>query len=153
MEWQEIKSKIYYQDGSWRDIYILNTTKYDWQIWADFVNLNYRTSFYIAETDATENQVNIDKVFDYWNGDTDYLSTAAVFINKIRINAHFFTDEEIENDINPSEIDSMDDHNEIIDYMRKLSNLLHKKVILTAENLLDCIYISTHEDKVIINLD
>ncbi len=41
MDFQKLKDKIYYSDGSLRDIYVHNTTKEDWQIWADFVNKNY----------------------------------------------------------------------------------------------------------------
>jgi hypothetical protein len=41
MEWVDLKKKIYYWDGSWRDIYILETTLEDNKKWADYVNDKY----------------------------------------------------------------------------------------------------------------
>jgi hypothetical protein len=57
MEWKELKEKVYYLDGSLRDIYIHNTTKEDWKIWADFVNEHYRISHHFFETDTDENKI------------------------------------------------------------------------------------------------
>lgn len=39
---------VFEQDGSWRDIYILNTTVDDWQRLLDFLHFyTYPTEFYI----------------------------------------------------------------------------------------------------------
>jgi hypothetical protein len=42
MNWPDLKSKIYYSDGSLRDIHVLQTNLSDWQKWVDYVNENYR---------------------------------------------------------------------------------------------------------------
>jgi len=42
MNWQTIKDKIYYGDGTLRDIYVLNISKEDWAKWIQFVNQNCR---------------------------------------------------------------------------------------------------------------
>lgn len=31
MNWTDLKNKIYYWDGSWRDIYVLQTNRDDWK--------------------------------------------------------------------------------------------------------------------------
>ena len=151
MDFQKLKDKIYYSDGSLRDIYVHNTTKEDWQIWADFVNKNYRTSFHFYETQVKEDKVDISKIFDYWNGIHDNCSRASIYIDNIQINAHFFDDKEIENDISPKEINSIEEHNKLVDYMIGLSNALSKKVVLTAENEPNVVLISVDKDKVIID--
>lgn len=152
MDWQILKDKIYYWDGSWRDIYVHNTTKEDWQTWADFVNTNYRTSFHIYDTETRNDKVDLTKILDYWNGTKENCSTATVYIDDIQLNAHFFTDEEIENDITPNEINSLDDHNKLMDYMTRLSKVLNKTVVLTPENQSDFVLISVDKDEVKINL-
>ena len=151
MDFQKIKDKIYYSDGSLRDIYVHNTKKEDWQIWADFVNKNYKTSFHIYETEVKEDKVDLSKIFDYWDGVHDNCSTASIYIDDIEINAHFFDDQEIENDISPKEIKSIEEHNKLVDYMIRLSNALNKKVILTPENEPNVVLISVDKDKVIIS--
>lgn len=152
MDWQLLKDKVYYWDGSWRDIYVHNTTREDWQIWADFVNTNYKTSFHIYDTEARKDKVDLAKILDYWNGIKENCSTATVYIDNIQVNAHFFTDEEIENDITPNEINSMDDHNKLMDYMTRLSKVLNKTVVLTPENKSDFVLISVDKDEIKINL-
>ena len=152
MNWQILKDKIYYWDGSWRDIYVHNTTREDWQIWADFVNKNYKTSFHIYATEVREEKVDLTKIFEYWSGTQENLSTATVYIDNIQVNAHFFTDEEIENDITPAEIKSIDDHNKLMNYMTNISKALNKTVVLTPENQADIVLISVDKDEIKINL-
>jgi hypothetical protein len=134
MNWTELKNNIYYIDGSLRDIYILNTNKQDWEKWVNYVNENYRVDSYNGKEDKKENTINFSVIKEKWNGTSDFLSTATVYIDSIQINAHFFTDTEIENDIDPREFNSLEDHNRLIKYMTDLSTLLDKDVILTPEN-------------------
>ena len=148
LDWQYLKEKVYFLDGSLRDIYVHNTTKEDWQKWADFVNTRYKTSFYIYETKVKEDKVDLSKVFEYWNGIHKCGSTATVCIDNIQVNAHFFTEDEIENDIAPSEINSIEDHFKLMDYMSKLSKLLDNTVELTPENEAGYVLISVDKDEI-----
>ena len=134
MNWQQLKDKIYYLDGSLRDIYVPVTTRHDWIIWANYVNSKYKTSFYTYETEITEEKINIHQVFEIWDGRQDNSSEASIFIDNILIKCYFFADLEIENDITPIEINSNDDHRKLIEYMSGISNVLNKRVILTPEN-------------------
>lgn len=45
VSWEQLQQYVYEGDGSWRDIYVLDATRADWKIWADFVNANYRVEF------------------------------------------------------------------------------------------------------------
>jgi hypothetical protein len=134
MNWTDLKDKIYYWDGSWRDLYVLQTTRADWKIWVDYVNRNYRIEWFNSKADKDENQIDFSVIEEFWSGDHDLCSTAKVFIDKIQINAHFFDETEMENDIDPREFNSIDDHNKLIKYMSDLSILFDKEVILTPEN-------------------
>ena len=101
MNWTDLKNKIYYWDGSWRDIYVLQTNHTDWKKWVDYVNKNYRIAWFNGKADKIENQIDFSVVEEFWNGNHDLCSTAKVFIDKMQINAHFFVDTEMENDIDP----------------------------------------------------
>lgn len=134
MNWTELKDKIYFWDGSWRDIYVLNADKSDWKKWVDYVNQNYQIDWFNGKTERDENKIDFNVIEEFWEGNQELCSTAKVFVNKIQINAHFFANSEIENDIDPREFNSIEDHNTLIKYMTDLSILLDKAVILTPEN-------------------
>ena len=154
MEWNQLRDNIYYVDGSLRDIYIQNTTKEDWILWANYVNNHYKISFFSASEDVSDDKINISKVFDYWNGEDDYCLSATIFLGNILVKIYFFSDAEIENNIKPNEINSIDDHLMVVDYMNRISILLGKKVILTPENYSpsDQILIETDHHRVLINV-
>ncbi len=139
MNWFRLKENVYYTDGTLRDICVKLTTRVDWKIWVDYINENYRVIWYNSKTLKEENQIDFQIVEDYWNGNEDSLSTAKIFIDKLQINAHFFDDSEIENDIDPKEFNAIEDHEKLIKFMFDLSHLLNKDVYLTPENEHDII--------------
>jgi len=134
MNWKELKDKIYYWDGSWRDIYVLRTSLSDWKKWIDYVNANYKIDWFNGKIGTNQEQVDFDVIKEYWGGNSDLCSTAKVFIDNIQINTHFFAEFEIENDIDPREFNSMEDHDRLTKYMSDISTLLNMEVILTPEN-------------------
>ena len=150
MDWDELKREIYLWDGSWRDIYIPDTTKEDWSKWVDFVNSNYKIDWFNGKTEQDENKVDINLILELWDGNYDLRSTAHIFIDHIQINSHFFHDEAIENDIDPREFNSIDDHNKLIGFMKGLSKCLSRKVILTPENQHEIILLTVDADSVVI---
>ena len=152
MDWQQLRDKIYYIDGSLRDIYVHGTTKHDWTIGADYVNRKYKTSFYPYGTEIPKDKIDIHQVFEVWDGIHYNLSNVSVFIDDILIKSYFFTDAEIENDITPKEINSIDDHHKLIEYMSDISEILNKKVILTPENSPDIELIAVSRNVVTVNL-
>ncbi|RWY46249.1 hypothetical protein [Mucilaginibacter gilvus] len=133
-DWKFLKENIYYCDGSFRDITIRNTTKEDWKLWADVVNKTYKTSFSEGGSDIQTGKIDIYRVYDYWDGKTDTCLDATIFIGNIVVKTYFFTDEEIENDITPKEINTIDDHINLMQYLSTISTALNKRVVLTPEN-------------------
>lgn len=148
MNWIELKQKIYYCDGSLRDIYALQTSVDDNKKWTEYVNKNYPLKWYnnLKQTEEDKIDFNIIKLF--WEGNLNLCSTVKVLINKVQINNHFFAPNEVENDVDPREVNSLDDHKNIINYMTDLSNLLNKPVILTPENEQETILIKVTNNSV-----
>lgn len=144
-KWDELKDQIYYWDGSWRDLYILNTNKEDWIKWIKYVNQHYIVNWYNGKTGIEENQINYDVIKEYFDREHDLCSTAKIFIDKIQINCHFFSESEIENDIDPREINSLKDHEHVLKYMTDLSTILNKEVILTPESEPEVILMNVNE--------
>lgn len=145
MNWIELKKKIYYCDGSLRDIYILHTNLEDNKKWIDFANKRYTVKWFNGLTQNNEQKINVEVVEGYLKGKHHLSSSASIYIDKIQINNHFFVDNEIENDISPKDINSLEDHEKIINYMTDLSSLLNKPVILTPENEQETILLSVTE--------
>ena len=148
MNWKEIQESVYYLDGSLRDIYVQNVTKDDWLTWINFVNKNYQLSMKVHETDEIYNKINNELILDYWHGKYENCSTASIFLDGIKINTHFFSSLEIENDITPLEINSIEDHQKLLNYLIDISKILKKTIILTAENSPEIILIQVNGDKI-----
>jgi hypothetical protein len=153
MDWQTLKESIYDWDGAWRDIYVDNTTIEDWRKWVDYVNANYRISWRIFEEESNRDKIDFDMVLKCWAGEREYWSTATVYVGNYSVNAHFFLVEQIENDIDPREITSIEDHNLLVNYLKDISGILNKKVKLTIENCPEIVLITVDKDTVNINAD
>ena len=137
MNWEILRKKIYYIDGSLRDIYVKDTNMQDWEKWIDLVNTKYEVKFNNVLSGEIESQINKSIVFDYWNGKTDLLNNVTIYLGDILVKCHFFGGNEIENDITPTEINSIEDHNRLVDYLKDVSTCLGKEVMLTPENYLE----------------
>lgn len=148
MNWQKLKEKIYYWDGSWRDIYIKEFDRNDWAKWIDFVNKGYKIDWINLKTSKGQSKIDFDVICDYWNRKDDLLSTAKIYINKIQINTHFFSEEEFESDIDPREFNSLEDHNNLINYLKDISKLLNREIILTPENFRDVVLLTVNNGKI-----
>ena len=149
MDWNKLRSGIYHVDGSWRDVYVLNATRDDWQRWIAHVNTTYKVSFIAENYEAGEatDKINAGFIDDRWD-EEHYTACASVFLNEVQVNCHFFMDNEIENDIDPKQVKSLDDHLMIMSYMKAISTLLGKEVILTKENCEDAIWIRVNGDAI-----
>ena len=135
--WKTLKEEIYYEDGSLRDIYVSKTDKTDWESWSKLVNENFNVEFYDGLTKKNEPQINIERVFQFWK-DSDRFSdsnNATINLGNVKVKCYFFTEEEIENDIEPREVKTEKDHLTIIGYLKAVAKTLNKDVILTSENL------------------
>ncbi len=148
MDWSTLKKEIYYRDGSLRDIYVLQTNFEDHEQWINLVNELYTVRWFNGLTQKEEQKINFEVVKGYLKAEHDLSSSASIFIDKIQINNHFFRIHEIENDISPKEINSIQDHEKIIKYMVAVSTHLNKPIMLTPENEPEKILIHVINNKV-----
>lgn len=132
VSWEDLKQHVYYEDGSWRDIYVEKATREDWQNWADFVNANYPVVF--ANANGQYDKIDMAEVRQFWDSNGETTMSMAIFqVGGIGVKCHFFGEIEIENDIDPSEIMSLATHLQLMEYLKGVSKLLGKEVVLTEE--------------------
>jgi hypothetical protein len=150
MDWKILKEKIYYEDGSFRDILIKDTTVQDWSLWINFVNANYRVRIDNYKTVEDYGQIDLNKVTELWDDEELECFYATIFVGNAEVNVHFFGSTDIENDILPKEISSIEDHEQIVAYMMGISKALNKEVILTPDNTADEPLITVRQNEVFI---
>lgn len=128
--WQELRDGVYEIDGSWRDLCVLDATRGDWVKWMAYVNQHYPVSWGAEDYQAGETlaAIEADYINQRWDAGAEALTTwASVFLGQVQLNCHFFQDSEIENDIDPSKIKSIEDHQLLMDYAVAISTMLVKR--------------------------
>ncbi|MEO8516650.1 MAG: hypothetical protein ABI426_07900 [Flavobacterium sp.] len=134
--WNEI-SWIFESDGTLRDLYVKDVTIEDWKSFVDFLNENFNVRF--GPVDERRRKIDKDFVVDYLtNQNEDSESqTISIILEDLLINCFLFSQTEIELDIEPSEIKSSFELDELIDFMKSISTHLKKPIILTGENQIE----------------
>tara|TARA_B110001450_G_C17523349_1_gene441521 strand:- start:363 stop:860 length:498 start_codon:yes stop_codon:yes gene_type:complete len=134
MSWEEIHKTIYYWDCSWRDIYLFNSSRQEWTLLLQLLNSNYEIEWHNPKTDETCSKIDVEQIVEFWDGNDELISTAKIFLDDLQINFHFFTDEEIEADLDPREFKKQEDHQKLLDFLTNISKHLNKEVFITPEN-------------------
>lgn len=134
MEWDELRNTVYQLDGALRDIYVLDTNREDWSKWIAYVNSNYPVRWTVEDHNEDAPSAAIDAGFmaQWWDAERTS-ATAIISLDKVHVHCYFFTEVEIENDIAPREFHSLEDHQQLVDYLVAISTILGKEVILTDE--------------------
>jgi len=126
---------IFESDGALRDIYVQDVNESDWKKLTSFLNSEFELEFGI-DKERSSSKIDFDFVQKMWNDETGKLETKSLTIdlNGILVKSYFFSPEQIEFDIKPSEIESLSELNRILDFMNSVSKELNKQVTLTGEN-------------------
>lgn len=57
-----------------------------------------------------------------------------VQVGSASVNCHFFVDSELELDIDPREVNSASQHNQLLEFAEQIASALQKPIVLTPEN-------------------
>lgn len=134
MNWEEIHKTIYYWDGSWRDIYLFNSSRQEWTLLLQLLNSDYEIEWHNPKTDETCSKIDVEQIAEFWDGNDELISTAKIFLDDLQINFHFFTEEEIEADLDPREFKKQEDHQKLLGFLSNISKHLNKEVFVIPEN-------------------
>ncbi|MFI0430615.1 hypothetical protein [Mariniflexile sp. HMF6888] len=132
--WKNIEW-IFEKDGALRDIYVQNATISDWEKVVDLLNSEYKLTFGIYEDNLTD-KIDIGYVKTMFADETGELETksATIDLSGIVVKCFFFLENQIEFDINPTEIKTESEFIKITDFMKSISLKLEKQITLCGEN-------------------
>ncbi|MCB9305262.1 MAG: hypothetical protein H6565_01565 [Lewinellaceae bacterium] len=127
--WQDIKW-IFEPDGALRDIYVQEVSLNDWKKIIDLINKGYKVNY------SGTNQINKSYVVEYLTDETGEIESksASIFLGEIRLNCHFFLEDQIEFDVDPKEVNSLEDFELIENFMVDVSKSIDNQITLTDEN-------------------
>ena len=118
-------------DGALRDILIEKTELIDWKILYDYLLKSDYKIKYIKDDSKQSLPKNIELLFE----DKDHTHTLLIQEENIIFNLHIFFDiSKIEIDIDPRDFVANEQYQIIIDFMKRINNLISKKIIITYEN-------------------
>jgi hypothetical protein len=129
-DWEAYRD-LFEWDGSWRDIYILDTQVPDWQRLLDHLRVrNDQLSFTVDDMPAPL-PPNVDTIFALREQANPFLG---IWIERLQVNCHFFGPGQIEFDIDPREIRDSTDFTLLLNFMADVGATVEKEVRLTPEN-------------------
>jgi hypothetical protein len=140
----EIIDEVFFVDGSLRDICVFNVDLDEWQrLYEFFHRSSWNITLYI---DGQISEYKNTTVYKLFKEKENHSIIMTININGIMFNCYFFSDTEIEFDIDPKEIKNETDVNIVFEFMKKISKVLGKESILTVESDPDNPIITVHSD-------
>ena len=130
LEWDHVRGE-FYQDGSWRDIYVLFTTIEHWQSALDALRSSSFPDAVLSERVESPVPASAAEASPE-SGRADRL--LSVDLHGPIANAHFFTETEIEFDVDPSQVFSQRELDAVLEFMQLLASATGREAILTPEN-------------------
>jgi hypothetical protein len=132
IDWQRLRDELQ-PDGSLRDIYVHNADEHLWQRFlAALARAPYRCVFRHGERPMPEPLSQFREAAKL--RETDPVLLQIELLPTLTLNCHFFTYEEIELDVTPSELQSADAVGMLIDFLKWLARVVERPVLLTHEN-------------------
>lgn len=127
--WDQVRNDLVW-DGSWRDIYVKETALDDWDQFLSVVRETVQYQYFVGGqlTLLPSVAINIFSV----QKQTKLLS---IWIGGVQLNCHFFSEREIELDLDPRQIASEENFNALRQFMEQLADALQRPILLTPENL------------------
>ena len=129
-------------DGSLRDIYVAGTDLDDWRKFLRWITQSY-PSEYQVDLQPREMPDDTAAIFEEAARASVVLM---IFLGPAQINCHFFAPDELELDLDPSQLQEPDGVHLLADFLKRLANLLGREVFLTEESSPDRVHYSYTPD-------
>ncbi len=130
-DWPLIAS-AFHVDGALRDIYVLGTSRRDWARVRDLLRATPEQLTFKIDGQETPPPADVAEIF---NLSAEQGVLASYRLGKQRLNCHFFTEEQIEFDLDPCDVDGPAEADRLVGFMDALGRATAKEVRLTAENV------------------
>jgi hypothetical protein len=130
LRWETIKSEFAWE-GSLRDIYVLATSLSDWQAAWQLLRGGGFDATCTADGVTIPLPQNVGQIFA---AQREPLFLVTVLLAGVDLNCHFFTEEEIEFDLDPRTVTGQLQLNALVSFMTELAVATGKAVLMTHEN-------------------
>ncbi len=133
--WDDIKW-IFDVDGTLRDIYVQEVSISDWEKLIDLLNEKYTIKYGTKDEEKNPNQIDKEYAIKFLTDETGEMEIRSISIDigEIQINCHLFLPDQIEFDINPKQINSIEEFEKVKNFMEMVSQTLDNQVTLTSES-------------------
>jgi hypothetical protein len=128
--WDRVKDDVIW-DGSLRDIYIMQTTLYDWNQFLNFVRETKQYQYFVDDKLTPLPGMAVD-IFSKREKHQQLLS---VWVGETQLNCHFFVESEIELDLDPRQMSGEESFDALRQFMEQLAIAIQRSILLTPENL------------------
>ena len=121
-------------DGSLRDLYVLHTTLEHWQRMLNYVRRAGLVAGFERGAQPAPLPQQVSDIFaEKYDPDHESL-LLRLNVGGLRINCHFFQDDEIEFDFDPREVTDEQRYEALMDFMVGLGRTTGKRVVMTPES-------------------
>jgi hypothetical protein len=131
LKWDAVRGEFDLDDGSWRDIYVFDTKMADWQQMLDSLRASPYQVQYFRNREPAELPNAAAEAFPLPDECDRMLS---VTFSGVLANCHFFTEDEIEFDIDPREVKGQAELDALFGFMHLLADSVGKEAVLSPEN-------------------
>jgi hypothetical protein len=139
----KLLDEIFEDDGSYRDLYIHDVEIKDWETILELIKNNFEFKFL---KDADEINIDLYDAARIFRERADFGFLISIDYKGVIINTHFFDDAEIEFDIFPREIDTIEKRMAVFEFMRFIAISINKSVSITLENSPEARYLEVNPD-------
>ncbi|MFC5183483.1 hypothetical protein [Actinomadura harenae] len=129
--WENVRH-LFEPDGSLLDAYVFDTTVADWQNFVDLVRSAGWWFSYSEDGHAARLPERVEEVLARRSEMGVLLQVRPA--SEVLVNVHFFTEGEIEVDLDPRELRGQEQLNAVCAFLRVVSRRLGKPMVLTPEN-------------------
>lgn len=129
VKWEQVRLDFAY-DGALRDIYVLGTDLPDWQAVLDIMRTFTPPPIFIVDAAVSDLPYNAETIMNLRASNSPLLK---ISLGVVTLHSHFFTSKEIDFDLNGEALQSQQDLDAVLNFMRLLGKVTSKVVILTPE--------------------
>jgi hypothetical protein len=108
------------RDEGLRDIYVVGTTNEDWRRFLRFARDSYPTEF-LVELESREMPDDPVVIFELGKHNPVLMR---MFLGAVQLNSYFFTTEEIDIDLDPTEVKTREDATRVLRFLKELGDAL-----------------------------
>jgi len=134
VEWEAVRADFQW-DGSLRDLYVFGTSDEKWdRFLVALQSWGYPTQFSVEGKPSILPE-SARSVFQIRNRASPLLR---IDVGGVGLCCHFFSEEELELDLDPRDVDGPARLGQLMSFMQKLGQVLQLPVVLTPENRPEC---------------